>query len=197
MKTVVIIIIIIVFGVLAWMLFFNKPETEQNPEEAVEGATLTNNTVVLETDFGPVKIALNRESAPKTSENFAKLVSEGFYNSLTFHRVIPGFVVQGGDPAGDGTGGPGYTIPAEIGLLHKTGSVAMARLPDQVNPLRTSSGSQFYIALQDLPDLDGAYTVFGKIIEGMEVVGLIEQVETDQNDKPAAPVTINKAYIEQ
>lgn len=120
--------------------------------------------------FGDIKIELNRKDAPKTSENFLKLVEAGFYNCLTFHRVAQGFVIQGGDPSGDGTGGPGYTIPAEIKLKHTKGSIAMARQGDQVNPNRESSGSQFYISLEALPMLDGQYTVFGQVISGMDVV---------------------------
>lgn len=120
--------------------------------------------------FGEIKIELNRKDAPKTTENFLKLVEAGFYNCLTFHRVAQGFVIQGGDPSGDGTGGPGYTIPAEIKLKHTKGSIAMARQGDQVNPNRESSGSQFYISLEALPMLDGQYTVFGQVISGMDVV---------------------------
>ncbi|OGZ15735.1 MAG: hypothetical protein A3G11_01545 [Candidatus Lloydbacteria bacterium RIFCSPLOWO2_12_FULL_51_9] len=146
--------------------------------------------------MGNIKIALDPQAALKTAANFEKLVGDGFYNGLIFHRVIPGFVIQGGDPVGNGTGGPGYTVSAEIKLLHKRGSIAMARLPDQVNPARESSGSQFYIALADLPDLDGQYTVFGQVTEGMEVVDKIASVQTDSSDKPLTPVTINKAYLE-
>ncbi|MCD6124943.1 peptidylprolyl isomerase [bacterium] len=153
--------------------------------------------VVLETDFGNIEIELRPDAAPKTVENFIKLVKQGFYNGLTFHRVIPGFVIQGGDPKGDGTGGPGYTIPAEINLKHTKGAVAMARLPDQVNPRRESSGSQFYIALDDLPQLDGAYTVFGYVIKGMDVAQKIASVPRDQRDKPLKPVYIKKAYLKK
>jgi cyclophilin family peptidyl-prolyl cis-trans isomerase len=105
--------------------------------------------------------------------NFLQLAKGGFYDGLTFHRVEPGFVVQGGDPMGNGTGGPGYTIPAEIGLPHIKGALAWARTGDEVNSERRSSGSQFYITLETTPFLDGNYTVFGQTIEGMEVVGKI------------------------
>ncbi len=123
--------------------------------------------------FGDIKIELNRKDAPKTSENFLKLAKSGFYDCLTFHRVAAGFVIQGGDPNGDGSGGPGYTIPAEIKLTHKKGAVAAARQGDNVNPNRESSGSQFYIALEDIPMLDGQYTVFGQVVAGMDVVDKI------------------------
>lgn len=153
-------------------------------------------SIVLETNFGKIRIALNHKAAPKTAANFEKLATSGFYNNLTFHRIIPGFVIQGGDPRGDGTGGPGYTVPAEISLPHTRGAVAMARTGDQVNPSRASSGSQFYIALQALPELDGQYTVFGQVVEGMDAVDKIAQVKTDAYDKPLQAVKIIKAYLE-
>lgn len=120
---------------------------------------------------GEIVIELYPHSAPKTVENFLKLTREGFYNGLTFHRVVPNFVVQGGDPQGDGTGGPGYTIPAEFNdRKHLTGTVAMARGHDP-----DSAGSQFYICLKPQPHLDGNYTVFGQVVEGMEIVQQIER----------------------
>ena len=97
------------------------------------------------------------------------LAQNGFYDGLTFHRVEPGFVIQGGDPAGNGSGGPGYTIPAEINHLHTKGALAWARTGDEVNPERNSSGSQFYVTLDATPFLDGGYSVFGQVIEGMDV----------------------------
>lgn len=141
-------------------------------------ATDTNEAVaVFETSEGRIAIRLFPEDAPQTVANFRKLVGEGFYDSLTFHRVVPGFVIQGGDPNSrdenpfnDGQGGPGYTVPGEIGRPHLKGAVAMARQPDVVNPKRESNGSQFYIALRDLPNLDGGYTVFGKVVGGWEAV---------------------------
>ncbi|MDP3993921.1 MAG: peptidylprolyl isomerase [bacterium] len=199
MRYLLIIISVALLGFLIWGLFFSglifNKETPPPDDQNVDGS-LTSNTVVLETSMGSIKIALDPQAAPKTAANFEKLVRDSFYNSLTFHRIIPGFVIQGGDPVGNGTGGPGYTVPAEINLPHKRGSIAMARLPDQVNPDRESSGSQFYIALADLPDLDGQYTVFGQVTEGMDVVDQIAGVQTDSSDKPLTPVTINKAYLE-
>ena len=127
--------------------------------------------VVLETTKGTIRIKLFPESAPIHSANFAKLVQDGFYDGLKFHRVIAGFMSQGGDPQGTGQGGPGYTLPAEFGLTHEPGRVAAARLPDQVNPERRSSGSQFYMVhtREQCAQLDGQYSVFGEIIEGQEV----------------------------
>ncbi|MGQ9707815.1 MAG: peptidylprolyl isomerase [bacterium] len=126
-------------------------------------------------DFGTIKVELFPSDAPLNVTNVCNLAIKGFYNGLTFHRIEPGFVVQGGDPKGDGTGGPGYTVPAEIKRKHERGSMAMARLGDAVNPEKRSSGSQFYFCLQPLPMLDGKYTVIGKIIQGLEVLDKIAQ----------------------
>ncbi len=119
---------------------------------------------------GKIVCQLFPEKAPLSVTNFMQLAEGHFYDGLTFHRVVPGFVIQGGDPDGTGSGGPGYTIPAEIGLPHEAGALAWARLPDTVNPNRRSSGSQFYITLDRVSFLDGEYTVFGQTIEGFEVV---------------------------
>lgn len=124
----------------------------------------------ITTAKGDIVVDLDAQAAPQTVNNFVFLARQGFYDGLTFHRVEPGFVIQGGDPLGTGTGGPGYTVPAEIGLPHDEGVIAMARLSDAVNPERASSGSQFYITLAPVHQLDGAYTVFGKTIQGMDVV---------------------------
>jgi peptidyl-prolyl cis-trans isomerase B (cyclophilin B) len=136
----------------------------------------TGHYAILDTDRGNIVLELYANEAPKTVANFEKLSKEGFYTSLTFHRVEPGFVVQGGDPAGKGTGGPGYELLAEISPTekHLRGTLAMARRGDQVNPERKSSGSQFYICLAPAPFLDGQYTVFGGVVEGMDVVDKIK-----------------------
>jgi peptidyl-prolyl cis-trans isomerase B (cyclophilin B) len=130
---------------------------------------------VIHTTKGDVVCELNYKAAPLSATNFIQLAQGGFYNGLTFHRVVPNFVVQGGDPKGTGSGGPGYTIPAEIGLQHTQGALAWARLPDQANPQKRSSGSQFYITLEKVPYLDGEYSVFGKTLSGMDVVKKIQQ----------------------
>lgn len=124
----------------------------------------------ISTAKGDIVVELDPGAAPQTVNNFCFLAREGFYDGLTFHRVEPGFVVQGGDPTGTGGGGPGYTVPAEIQLTHVEGAIAMARRGDQVNPTRASSGSQFYITLAPTPFLDGAYTAFGHVTGGMDVV---------------------------
>jgi cyclophilin family peptidyl-prolyl cis-trans isomerase len=127
-------------------------------------------TATIETNKGDIICELYAAKAPQTVNNFVYLARAGFYDGLTFHRVVPGFVIQGGDPLGKGNGGPGYTIPAEIGLSHEKGVLATARLSDQANPKRASSGSQFYITLEKTPHLDGGYTVFGQVVSGMSVV---------------------------
>ena len=137
-------------------------------------------------DGGIIDIELNEEAAPITCENFKKLVSEGFYNGLTFHRVIPGFMIQGGCPQGTGMGGPGYCIKGEFklngvknNLSHKRGVLSMARAQSP-----NSAGSQFFIMHEDGEFLDGQYAAFGKVLEGMDVVDKIAAVKTDGNDRP-------------
>jgi cyclophilin family peptidyl-prolyl cis-trans isomerase len=127
-------------------------------------------TATIVTAKGEIACALYAADAPQTVNNFVYLAKSGFYDGLTFHRVVPGFVVQGGDPLGSGRGGPGYTVLAEIGKPHPKGALATARLGDQANPRRASSGSQFYITLEATPHLDGGYTVFGQVTDGMPVV---------------------------
>jgi cyclophilin family peptidyl-prolyl cis-trans isomerase len=139
-----------------------------------------------------VVIELDPSAAPQTVANFKKLVASGFYKGLAFHRVIPNYLVQTGDPGSKdfrgkakwGLGDPGYTIPPEIGKKHTRGSIAMARLGDDVNPSRESNGSQFYISLAPLPALDGKYTVFGQVVSGLEVLDEMATVPTDDNDIP-------------
>ena len=145
----------------------------------MEDLTLRNtgHYATIDTDRGVIVVELYPEVAPKTVENFEKLVTQGFYDNLTFHRVVPSFVVQGGDPAGNGTGGPGYDVEGEINRAekHLRGTLATARTGDEVNPQRRSSGSQFYICLEPQPGLDGQYTIFGAVITGMEVVDKIKR----------------------
>ena len=136
----------------------------------------TGHYVTIKTNRGNIVVELYPAVAPKTVANFEKLSKHGFYNNLTFHRVEPGFVVQGGDPQGTGMGGPGYEVPAEISATekHLRGTIAMARTGDQGNPERKSSGSQFYICLAPASFLDGQYTSFGAVVEGMDVVDKIK-----------------------
>lgn len=156
--------------------------------------------VVIEMENGKkMKIELYPEIAPISVANFEKLVSEGFYNGLIFHRVIPGFMIQGGCPDGTGMGGPGTTIKGEFqsngvknDLKHIKGILSMARsmMPD-------SAGSQFFIMHDNAPHLDGDYAAFGKVVEGIEVVDEIAAAKTGKNDKPVTPQIMKKVYIEK
>jgi cyclophilin family peptidyl-prolyl cis-trans isomerase len=160
-------------------------------------------TIKVDTSEGSFKLTLDGKAAPQTVKNFIKLANEGFYNGLKFHRIVEGFMIQGGDPKGDGTGGPGYNVPAEIKLKHTKGAIAMARLPDQINPKKESSGSQFYITLDAQTFLDGEYTVFGYVTEGMNTIEKIGSTPTEPNPMtgeqsiPLKEVTINKVTVEK
>jgi peptidyl-prolyl cis-trans isomerase B (cyclophilin B) len=140
----------------------------------------------LRTSHGDIRFALFPEDAPKTVENFERLAGDGFYDGLVFHRVIDDFMIQGGCPRGDGTGGPGYTFEDEPNDRHVArGALAMANAGPNTN------GSQFFIVTADAcPWLDGKHTVFGQVIEGMDVVDEISQVPRDSRDRPVEPVTI-------
>ncbi len=145
-----------------------------------------------------IRAELYPETAPNSVNNFISLIKKGFYDGLTFHRVIKGFMIQGGCPKGDGTGGPGYQIPGEFSqngfkndLKHEAGVLSMARAmhPD-------SAGSQFFIMHADAPHLDGAYAAFGKVTEGMDVVDKIASTPTDRNDRPLTPQIIKSMTVE-
>ena len=155
--------------------------------------------VIIEMENGKkIKIELYPDKAPVTVANFEKLVKEGFYNGLTFHRVISGFMIQGGDPLGNGTGGSKEKIKGEFAsngvnndLRHTRGVISMAR---SANP--NSASSQFFIMHKDAPHLDGQYAAFGKVVEGMETVDEIAAVQTDFRDKPAVPQVMKSVTIE-
>ena len=147
---------------------------------------------------GIIKAELYPEVAPNTVNNFVSLVSKGFYNGIIFHRVIPGFMIQGGDPNGVGMGGPGYSIKGEFtqnrfenNLKHDRGVLSMART---MNP--NSAGSQFFIMVERAPHLDGQYAAFGKVIEGMDVADAIVNTKTDYNDKPLADQRMKTVTVE-
>ena len=161
---------------------------------------MSNPIVTIEMENGKtIKAELYPEKAPNTVNNFISLASSGFYDGLIFHRVIAGFMIQGGDPAGVGTGGPGYSIRGEFALngfkqndlKHARGVLSMARAmaPD-------SAGSQFFIMHKNSSHLDGQYAAFGKVIEGMETVDEIASVAVDWNDKPRMPQTMKKVTVE-
>ena len=161
---------------------------------------MANPVVTFEMENGDImKAELYPEVAPNTVNNFVSLVKKGFYDGLIFHRVISGFMIQGGCPLGNGTGGPGYTIRGEFAqngfnnpLKHEAGVLSMARAmhPD-------SAGSQFFIMHKKAPHLDGAYAAFGKIIEGMDIVNKIAEVATDYSDKPLEPQIMKTVTVEE
>ena len=147
--------------------------------------------------FGTIMVELDKEAAPKTVENFEKLVSEGFYDGLTFHRIIKGFMIQGGDPLGNGTGDSKVKIPGEFKsngwdnpISHKRGVISMARAQ---NP--NSASCQFFIVHEDSEFLDGDYAAFGHVTEGMDVVDAIASVDTYPNDMPCKKVVVKKVSI--
>ena len=151
---------------------------------------MTNAT--LHTNHGAIAIELFDEDAPKTVANFLELARDGFYDGVTFHRVIPDFMIQGGDPTGTGSGGPGYTFEDEFNE-HRVvrGALAMANAGPNTN------GSQFFIVTAEAtPWLEGKHTVFGRVTDAMDVVDAISAVETDGNDKPLAPVTIERVELQ-
>ena len=156
------------------------------------GNTMNKKTAVFETNKGTFEIELFTEKAPITTKNFIDLTEKGFYNGLIFHRVIDGFMIQGGDPDGRGTGGPGYTIDDEFhpDLRHDTeGILSMA------NSGPNTGGSQFFITLAPTPWLDGKHAVFGKVTRGMNVVKAIGKVEKGAMDKPVEDIIMNKITI--
>jgi peptidyl-prolyl cis-trans isomerase B (cyclophilin B) len=145
----------------------------------------------LHTNHGPIEVELFEDDAPKTVENFRKLAGDGFYDGVVFHRVIPDFMIQGGDPTGTGMGGPGYTFEDEFND-HKVerGALAMANAGPNTN------GSQFFIVTTEAaPWLDGKHTVFGKVTDGMDAVDSIEKSDTDANDKPREPAVIERVEL--
>ena len=149
-------------------------------------------TATLHTNHGPIAIELFDDDAPKTVENFLKLSRDGFYNGVIFHRVIPDFMIQGGDPTGTGSGGPGYQFEDEFND-HKIvrGALAMANAGPNTN------GSQFFIVTTEAASwLDGKHTVFGKVTDGMDVVAVISALETDARDRPAQDVVIERVAVD-
>ena len=156
--------------------------------------------VIIEMDNGGIiKLEIDEKAAPVTAANFLKLVKEGFYDGLTFHRVIKGFMIQGGDPLGNGTGGSKNTIKGEFAangfnnpIKHTRGVISMARAMDP-----DSASSQFFIMHADAPHLDGSYAAFGHVVEGLDTVDEIASVRTNFRDKPLTPVVMKRVYIEE
>ena len=209
MKRLNVLLAFVMFTALIAVLFIgcnfsgNKaPDNNMTENETDKGEdnTMQNPIVTIEMENGKlIKAELFPEKAPNTVNNFVSLVKSGFYDGLIFHRVISGFMIQGGDPAGVGTGGPGYHIKGEFALngfkqndiKHERGVLSMARAmaPD-------SAGSQFFIMHQNSSHLDGQYAAFGKVTEGIEVVDEIASVKTDWNDKPKTPQTMKRVTVE-
>lgn len=156
------------------------------------GGRMANPKVTFNTNHGTIRAEIFEDKAPQTSENFLKLVRQGFYNGVTFHRIIPGFMIQGGDPTGTGSGGPGYTIRDEFHpLLRHTGPGILS----MANAGPHTGGSQFFITLAATKWLDGKHAIFGRVTEGMEVVEKIAEVPRGANDRPKSPVTIQTAVV--
>ena len=150
-------------------------------------------TATIETSAGTMTAELWPKIAPQTVNSFVFLAREGYYDGVIFHRVIPGFMIQGGDPTGTGTGGPGYRVPAEFNQRkHTRGVLSAARANDP-----NSAGSQFFLMHADSPHLDGQYTAYGKVTSGIETVDKIAKAPRDRNDRPNNPTTINKVTIEE
>lgn len=168
--------IILIVIILITVMAFNK--------------TMDEKKVKLETNYGNIIIELDSEM-PLTAGNFENLINKGFYDGLTFHRIIKGFVIQGGDPKGDGTGGPGYVIKDEFGQNNRNDKYTLS----MANAGPNTGGSQFFINLANNNFLDSKHPVFGKVIEGQEVIDKIAQVETDESDRPIEDVIIIKAEI--
>lgn len=173
----------------------SAPDTKIDPvaEDMLPTATIT-----MKDYAEPMVFTLYPNEAPQSVYNFIELANSGFYDGLTMHRLIEGFMIQGGDPDGTGSGGPGYSIQGEFSAngidnphTHQTGSLAMARSSDN-----DSGGSQFYICFADQPSLDGQYAVFGDMTSGEETLTALEQVETDANDAPLTPVVIESVTVD-
>ncbi|MFH1862991.1 MAG: peptidylprolyl isomerase [bacterium] len=174
-----------------------KKSEAEHPNKGGKAA-VDNEVALIQTRLGDIVLEFFPDVAPNHVANFKKLAKEGFYDGTTFHRVIPGFVIQGGDPntkdddrSNDGMGGPGYTVNAEFNQRqHLRGILSMARSQDP-----NSAGSQFFICVADIPHLDGKYTVFGQVIQGIEVVDQIVSLPRDPKDNPTEPVPMTKVSI--
>jgi peptidyl-prolyl cis-trans isomerase B (cyclophilin B) len=176
----------------ATMAFAAPKVTKPTPPTKEELAKYEKARATIETKFGKIVVKFFPDSAPMHVKNFISLAEAGFYNGTTFHRVIPGFMIQGGDPSGNGTGGPGYTIPAEFSKTrkHVPGILSMARTNDP-----NSAGSQFFIMAAAYPSLDGQYSIFGEVVEGLDVVNKIVSVPRNAMDKPLEPVVMTSVTV--
>jgi len=185
---------VIAFIVAVAVLTVSPGFAQQAPKAPTpqEIKKMSTTTAVLETRFGNITLKFFPDVAPIHVKNFLELAKKGFYNNTIFHRVIPGFMIQGGDPSGNGTGGPGYTIKAEFNERpHKRGTLSMARtnMPD-------TAGSQFFICVADRQDLDRQYTVFGEVVSGMDVVDKIVSQPRNRMDKPNERIEMKVKVVE-
>ena len=187
----------LLIGMLALVGCSKTSDTTNNDEVRTPPKELPVATITIK-DYGTVEAELYPHIAPNTVNNFISLANSGFYDGLTFHRVIKDFMIQGGDPAGNGTGGPGYSIKGEFtsngfnnDLAHTEGVLSMAR-----SQAKDSAGSQFFIMTQESPHLDGEYAAFGKVTKGMDIIHKIENVETDAMDKPIKDVVIESIKVD-
>ena len=195
---VLIVSIIVLASLLAYIYWPEKPTTvtvvkTDGTNFKVEWSGKSNPHVVMATTMGTIELEIFMDKCPQTAGNFKHLVEKGFFDGLLFHRVIADFMIQGGDPSGDGSGGPGYTINFEESagtLKHLRGSLSMARSTE-----KNSAGSQFFICVKPQTTLDGQYAVFGKVVSGMGVVDSISTVATDTNDKPYTNVQMTTVTI--
>lgn len=206
-KAVLSLLLAAVFMLTAGCGLKNRPAQEDEPQGAAETEQIDKEDdemnkkifAAIEVEgFGTIQLELYPDIAPETVRNFCYLARQGFYDGTTFHRIIQGFMIQGGDPTGTGSGGPGYVIKGEFvqngfdnPLLHTRGVISMARLSKPYD----SAGCQFFIVQQDSPHLNGGYAAFGQVISGMEVVDAIAAVATGANNRPVEPVVISSITI--
>ena len=174
------------------------PQTAAQTQTTSQTAAAVRHAEITVRDYGTIKLELDAAAAPITVENFEKLVKDGFYDGLIFHRIIPGFMIQGGDPEGTGMGGPGWHIKGEFAangwdnpISHTRGVISMARAQDP-----NSAGSQFFIMPADADYLDGQYAAFGKVLAGMDHVYAVSKVATDRYDRPVEKVVIDSVRVD-
>jgi len=200
MRYILLIMVFMLTGCMASDKLSDENAMPETPNKQGEKIELTNKPIVTieMEDGGIIKAELYPEIAPNTVNNFLSLVNKGYYDGVIFHRVIPGFMIQGGDPDGTGMGGPGYTIKGEFtangfknDLKHKRGVLSMAR-----TSVMDSAGSQFFIMVADYPSLDNQYASFGKVTEGLDVADKIVSAKRDQNDRPLDEQKMKKVTVE-
>lgn len=191
-----ILVVMVILSMLTMVACGNKGDISGQSENE-ESNKLPIATIVIK-DYGTIETELYPEVAPNTVNNFIELSNKGFYDNLTFHRIIKNFMIQGGDPDGNGQGGPGYSIKGEFtgngfenNLKHEKGVLSMARTNDP-----NSAGSQFFIMTKATESLDGQYAAFGKVTKGLEILDKIQEVKTDSNDKPQTPVVIESIKVD-